>query len=131
MAPHVGVDVRCDLMWPPPTLRWLCRRSEEHALTRPAGPTHGADAVDRLRADYDATPYTSDAFPQSAPGQLAAIAHVFGLDVPAVSRARVLETVVPQTATSFRSLRRIPRPWPWASISRRYRSTSAASVCRP
>jgi SAM-dependent methyltransferase len=47
--------------------------------------------VDRLRADYDATPYTSDAFPQSAPGQLAAIAHVFGLDVPAVSRARVLE----------------------------------------
>ena len=60
-------------------------------MTRPAGPTHGADAVDRLRADYDATPYTSDAFPQSAPGQLAAIAHVFGLDVPAVSRARVLE----------------------------------------
>jgi len=91
MAPHAGVDVRCDLMWPPATLRWLCRRSEEHALTRPAGPTHGADAVDRLRADYDATPYTSDAFPQSAPGQLAAIAHVFGLDVPAVSRARVLE----------------------------------------
>lgn len=49
------------------------------------------DAIDRLRADYDATPYNSDAFPQSAPGQLAAIAHVFGLDAPPVSTARVLE----------------------------------------
>jgi SAM-dependent methyltransferase len=60
---------------------------------RQAGHEHngGADAVDGLRADYDATPYTSDAFPQSAPGQLAAIAHVFGLDVPDVPTARVLE----------------------------------------
>lgn len=47
--------------------------------------------VDRLRADYDATPYDSDAFPQSAPGRLAAIAHLFGLDSPDVTRARVLE----------------------------------------
>jgi SAM-dependent methyltransferase len=52
---------------------------------------HPTDAVDGLRADYDATPYNSDAFPQSAPGRLAAIAHVFGLDVPDVARARVLE----------------------------------------
>ena len=47
--------------------------------------------VDRLRADYDATPYDSDAFPQSAPGRLAAIAHLFGLDPPDVTGARVLE----------------------------------------
>ncbi|BBY15074.1 methyltransferase regulatory domain-containing protein [Mycolicibacterium litorale] len=49
------------------------------------------EAVDRLRADYDAVPYVSHAFPQTAPGRLAAIAHVFGLDVPNVSTARVLE----------------------------------------
>jgi len=49
------------------------------------------DAVDRLAADYDAAPYDSHAFPQSAPGQLAAIAHLFGLDTPEVSTARVLE----------------------------------------
>ena len=49
------------------------------------------EAVDGLRAAYDAVPYESHAFPQSAPGHIAAIAHVFGLDVPAVSSARVLE----------------------------------------
>jgi SAM-dependent methyltransferase/methyltransferase-like protein len=49
------------------------------------------DAVDQLRADYDETPYTSDAFPQSAPGQLAAIAHLFGLETRDLSSARVLE----------------------------------------
>ena len=48
-------------------------------------------AVDRLRADYDATPYTSVSFPPSAPGQLAAVAHLFGLTTPDVSTARVLE----------------------------------------
>jgi methyltransferase-like protein/SAM-dependent methyltransferase len=48
-------------------------------------------AGEGLRADYDAVPYESHAFPQSAPGQLAAIAHVFGLDTPALSTARVLE----------------------------------------
>src|ERR1700760_3827356 len=49
------------------------------------------EEVDRLRADYDSTPYESHAIPQSAPGHLAAIAHLFGLDVPDVSTARVLE----------------------------------------
>jgi SAM-dependent methyltransferase len=58
-------------------------------LTQPAGPVEGA--VDRLRADYDETPYTSDAFPQSAPGRLAAIAHVFGLAGADPATARVLE----------------------------------------
>jgi SAM-dependent methyltransferase len=48
-------------------------------------------AVAQLRADYDATPYVSDSFPQSAPGQLAATAHLFGLDTPPVPTARVLE----------------------------------------
>ena len=49
------------------------------------------EAVDQLRADHDASPYESHAFPQSAPGHLAAVAYLFGLDVPDVSTARVLE----------------------------------------
>jgi methyltransferase-like protein/trans-aconitate methyltransferase len=49
------------------------------------------EAVDVVRAEYDAVPYESLAFPQSAPGHLAAIAHLLGLDVPDVSTARVLE----------------------------------------
>jgi SAM-dependent methyltransferase len=51
----------------------------------------GDHAVDALRSDYDTTPYTSNSFPQSAPGQMAAIAHLFGMSTPDVSRARVLE----------------------------------------
>jgi methyltransferase-like protein/SAM-dependent methyltransferase len=54
-----------------------------------AGENH--QAVDRLRADYDTTPYNSDAFPQSAPGHLAAVAHLFGLATPQLSTARILE----------------------------------------
>jgi methyltransferase-like protein/2-polyprenyl-3-methyl-5-hydroxy-6-metoxy-1,4-benzoquinol methylase len=49
------------------------------------------DAVDQLRADYDRTPYTSVSFPPSAPGQLAAVAHLFGLQASELSTARVLE----------------------------------------
>ena len=49
------------------------------------------DAIDQLRADYDTTPYTSVSFPPSAPGQLAAVAHLFGLSTPEVATARVLE----------------------------------------
>jgi methyltransferase-like protein/SAM-dependent methyltransferase len=49
------------------------------------------DAIDQLRATYDATPYTSVSFPPSAPGQLAAVAYLFGLDTPEISTARVLE----------------------------------------
>lgn len=49
------------------------------------------DAVDRLRADYDTAPYESHAFPQSAPGHLAAIAYLFGFAPPEVATARVLE----------------------------------------
>lgn len=48
-------------------------------------------ATDALRADYDATPYKSYAIPQSAPGLLAAIAHLFGLETADVATARVLE----------------------------------------
>lgn len=47
--------------------------------------------VDQLRADYDTTPYVSNSFPQSAPGQLASTALLFGLTTPLVSNARVLE----------------------------------------
>ena len=49
------------------------------------------EAVDQVRADYDAAPYDSHAYPQSAPGHLAAIAYLFGLGTPEVSSARVLE----------------------------------------
>ncbi|MFG1932854.1 methyltransferase regulatory domain-containing protein [Mycobacterium sp. NPDC048908] len=49
------------------------------------------DAIEQLRADYDATPYTSNSFPQSAPGSLAAVACLFGLETPDVATARVLE----------------------------------------
>ncbi|MDT5266198.1 MAG: hypothetical protein QOI90_2824 [Mycobacterium sp.] len=48
-------------------------------------------ALDKLRASYDEAPYESYAHPRSAPGQLAAIAWLFGLDTPEVSSARVLE----------------------------------------
>ncbi|MBV8967021.1 MAG: class I SAM-dependent methyltransferase [Mycobacteriaceae bacterium] len=47
--------------------------------------------MSRLRADYDMTPYISNSFPQSAPGRLAAIAYLFGLDTPEVATSRVLE----------------------------------------
>ena len=59
-------------------------------MTRPR--SHGGQsAVDDLRAAYDEAPYESYAHPQSAPGQLAAIAWAFGLDPPDVARSRVLE----------------------------------------
>jgi hypothetical protein len=47
-------------------------------MARPTDQAHASgdfdDAIDGLRADYDATPYISNSFPQSAPGHLAAIA---------------------------------------------------------
>jgi len=49
------------------------------------------EAVEQVRADYDAAPYESHAYPESAPGRLAAIAHLLGLDTPEVSRARIVE----------------------------------------
>ena len=48
-------------------------------------------SVDQVRADYDAVPYDSHPFPQTAPGHMAAVAHLFGLSTPKVSTARVLE----------------------------------------
>lgn len=44
-----------------------------------------------LRASYDESPYPLNSYPESAPGQLAVVAHLFGLDVPPVADARVLE----------------------------------------
>ncbi len=58
------------------------------ARARPRG---GRRGVDDVRAAYDEAPYESYAHPQSAPGQLAAIAWTFGLDPPDVNDARVLE----------------------------------------
>jgi methyltransferase-like protein/ubiquinone/menaquinone biosynthesis C-methylase UbiE len=48
-------------------------------------------ARDSLRAAYDDAPYESYSHPLSAPGHLGAIASMFGLDVPEVTNARVLE----------------------------------------
>ena len=50
-----------------------------------------ATALERTAADYDATPYTSHAFPLTQPGRLSAIARMFGLRAPPVATARVLE----------------------------------------
>ncbi|MDX3986653.1 MAG: class I SAM-dependent methyltransferase [Achromobacter sp.] len=40
---------------------------------------------------YDETPYTSNAFPFTAPGHLHAVAHLYGVTTPLPSEARVLE----------------------------------------
>ncbi|MFP3741356.1 methyltransferase, partial [Burkholderia sp. SIMBA_019] len=40
---------------------------------------------------YDETPYTSNAFAQTAPGHLQAVAHLYGLDSAPLEKARVLE----------------------------------------
>ena len=37
------------------------------------------NAIEQVRSAYDAVPYDSHPFPQTAPGHLAAVAHVFGL----------------------------------------------------
>jgi methyltransferase-like protein len=47
--------------------------------------------LEALRADYDETPYPLNAYPESAPGQLAATAALFGYSPPPVAQARVLE----------------------------------------
>ncbi len=48
-------------------------------------------ALARTAAQYDAVPYQSHPFPMTHPGRLAAISHMFGLEAPRVSKARVLE----------------------------------------
>jgi methyltransferase-like protein/2-polyprenyl-3-methyl-5-hydroxy-6-metoxy-1,4-benzoquinol methylase len=71
------------------------RTYQEQELIQPADQARATydtdDAVDRLRADYDMTPYNSVSYPPSAPGHLAAVAYLFGLETPDVSNARVLE----------------------------------------
>lgn len=47
--------------------------------------------IDALRAAYDEAPYEPLAHPHSAPGHLAAMAWLFGVDAPSVGKARVLE----------------------------------------
>jgi SAM-dependent methyltransferase len=48
-------------------------------------------ATQRRRADYDEAPYGSSVRPVPSPDHLAAVAHLFGVDPPAVDTARVLE----------------------------------------
>jgi SAM-dependent methyltransferase len=75
--------------------RWWGRIYQQQELIQPADQARATydidEAVDRLRADFDATPYNSISYPQSPPGQLAAVAYLFGLETPEVSSARVLE----------------------------------------
>ena len=76
------------------------------------------------------TPYTSDSFPQSAPGHLAAIAHLFGLETPEVPGPACSKSAVRQGE---------PHPFAAAhpqrvssvSICRRCRSTKGAPAYRP
>ncbi len=56
---------------------------------RAAGASAGPDA-DGV-SSYDAVPYSVNAFPQTRPDRLAAIAALFGLAAPPPSRCRVLE----------------------------------------
>ena len=48
-------------------------------------------AIVRNAASYDDVPYESHPFPQTHPGRLAAAARLFGLEVPPLRTARVLE----------------------------------------
>ncbi len=66
-------------------------RIRNHRQMARARSRNGQRAIDGVRAAYDEAPYESYAHPQSAPGQLAAIAWAFGLDPPDVPRSRVLE----------------------------------------
>lgn len=50
-----------------------------------------SSAVEQIRSQYDAVPYASHPFPQTAPEHLAAVAHLFGLQTPDVATCRVLE----------------------------------------
>lgn len=50
-----------------------------------------ATTIEQVRAYYNQFPYSSHAYPHSAPEQLQAIAHVFGHSAPSVGTARVLE----------------------------------------
>lgn len=54
-------------------------------------PAEDGHLVDALRASYDASPYRADAYSQSAPGWIAAVASLFGVETPDVATARVLE----------------------------------------
>lgn len=48
-------------------------------------------SLEQVSAYYDSVPYTSHAYMNSSPEQLAAVAHLFGLSPPPVATARVLE----------------------------------------
>ncbi|TWI11557.1 class I SAM-dependent methyltransferase [Aerolutibacter ruishenii] len=50
-----------------------------------------ATTIEQVRAYYNQFPYSSHAYPHSAPEQLQAIAHIFGHSAPSVGTARVLE----------------------------------------
>ncbi len=49
------------------------------------------NGVDQLRTQYDEVPYASHPFPQASPENIAAVAHLFGLQPSPVATARVLE----------------------------------------
>ena len=48
-------------------------------------------SIARAAASYDELPYTSNPFPQTHPGRLAAVAALFGLKPPDLATARILE----------------------------------------
>jgi methyltransferase-like protein/2-polyprenyl-3-methyl-5-hydroxy-6-metoxy-1,4-benzoquinol methylase len=49
------------------------------------------DLIELTQLQYDEVPYASHPFPQTAPEHTAAVVHLFGLSVPEIATARVLE----------------------------------------
>lgn len=60
-------------------------------MTLGARPGSFAETQARTQASYDEIPYVSHAFPQTHPGRLAAVARLFGLEMPQLDKMRVLE----------------------------------------
>lgn len=60
-------------------------------MTSGAHPSTFAEAQARTQASYDELPYVSNAFPQTHPARLAAVARLFGLEMPSLDKMRVLE----------------------------------------
>lgn len=69
---------------PATSRRSLAMTTSPHAPSFP-------EAQARTQASYDELPYVSHAFPQTHPARLAAIGTIFGLEMPAIETARVLE----------------------------------------
>jgi methyltransferase-like protein len=69
----------------------MAHPDQPHTAVPEGHPVTSTEATAALSQYYDAVPYESVPFPQSAPEHLQAVAGLFGLDAPPVETARVLE----------------------------------------